>query len=172
MSVEAYFEEMYEYSIDDLGEACELIKSNKKIDMDYMIYSLENEYNCLGIIELCYRKNLKEAREYFYKATLAREWFFEQLQKKEYADGEAHVFKGLVERNKVEFNTGLIFFYDEPYGFFMMSHPEYLVPYDVDVEIQTVTHNVGGEPMQIPTCSYVSKELAYQMQVFKSKKYL
>lgn len=57
----------------------------------------------------------------------------------------------------------LIFFYDEPYGIFMMRHPEYLVPYDVDVEIQTVTHNVGGEPMQIPTCSYVSKELAYQI---------
>ncbi len=84
VSVDEYFEELYEYSIDDLSEAYEMIRTNKKINMDYMIYSLENQYNCLGIINLCYRKNLKEAREYFYKATLAREWFFEQLQKKEY----------------------------------------------------------------------------------------
>ena len=59
----------------------------------------------------------------------------------------------------------LIFFYDEPYGFFIMRHPDYLVMCDETVEIETVTHNVGGEPMQVPTCSYVQRDVAYQIIV-------
>lgn len=59
----------------------------------------------------------------------------------------------------------LIFFYDEPYGFFLMRHPDYLVMCDETVEIETITHNVGGEPMQVPTCSYVQKDVAYQIIV-------
>lgn len=57
----------------------------------------------------------------------------------------------------------LIFFYDEPYGFFVMRHPDYLVTCDTDVKIETVIHKVGGEPMQVPTCSYVKRELAYEI---------
>lgn len=59
----------------------------------------------------------------------------------------------------------LIFFYDEPYGFFIMRHPDYLVMCDETMEIETVTHNVGGEPMQVPTCSYVQRDVAYQIIV-------
>lgn len=59
----------------------------------------------------------------------------------------------------------LIFFYDEPYGFFLMRHPDYLVMCDETVEIETITHNVGGEPMQVPTCSYVQRDVAYQIIV-------
>ncbi len=57
----------------------------------------------------------------------------------------------------------LLFFYDEPYGFFIMRHPDYLVPIDRNVEIETVAHDVGGEPMKIPTCSYVDRETAYKI---------
>ena len=57
----------------------------------------------------------------------------------------------------------LIFFYDEPYGFFIMRHPDYLVPIDNNREITTIEHIVGGEPMSIPTCSYVSRETAYKI---------
>lgn len=57
----------------------------------------------------------------------------------------------------------IIFFYDDPYGFFMMSHPDYLVLCDDSVDIKTVEHRVGGEPMQIPTCSYVKREQAYEI---------
>lgn len=65
----------------------------------------------------------------------------------------------------------LIFFYDEPYGFFIMRHPDYLVLIDRDAEIQTIEHSVGGEPMAVPTCSYVSRETAYQIvQEFISSK--
>lgn len=55
----------------------------------------------------------------------------------------------------------LVFFYDEPYGFFIMRHPDYFVIYDKSIEIKTVEHRIGGEPMQIPTCSYVDREKAY-----------
>lgn len=57
----------------------------------------------------------------------------------------------------------LIFFYDEPYGFFIIRHPDYLVPIDNNREITTIEHIVGGEPMSVPTCSYVSREIAYKI---------
>ncbi len=60
-------------------------------------------------------------------------------------------------------NERLIFFYDNPYGFFIMRHPDYLVIYNQDVDIKTITHRVGGEPMQVPTCSYVTREMAYKI---------
>lgn len=61
------------------------------------------------------------------------------------------------------YNERIIFFYDEPYGFFIMRHPDYLVLFDESVDIKTVVHKVGGEPMQIPTCSYISREKAYKI---------
>ncbi|MFS8300867.1 hypothetical protein [Bacillus altitudinis] len=65
----------------------------------------------------------------------------------------------------------LIFFYDEPYGFFIMRHPDYLVPLNKGVEIETIEHLVGGEPMKVPSCSYVSREEAYRIvQHFLSTK--
>lgn len=60
-------------------------------------------------------------------------------------------------------NEWLIFFYDEPYGFFIMRHPDYLVPIDKSIKINTIEHLVGGEPMKIPTCSYVNREIAYKI---------
>ncbi len=57
----------------------------------------------------------------------------------------------------------LIFFYNEPYGFFIMRHPDYLVPMNKNVEIETVEHLVGGEPMKVPSCSYVDRDLAYRI---------
>ncbi|MDP4181589.1 MAG: hypothetical protein Q8942_10890 [Bacillota bacterium] len=57
----------------------------------------------------------------------------------------------------------LIFFYDEPYGFFIMRHPDYLAPYDESVEIEVVEHKVGGEPMRVPSCCYVSRERAFEI---------
>lgn len=60
-------------------------------------------------------------------------------------------------------DESLIFFYDEPYGFFIMRHPEYLVMFDENIEIKTIKHRVGGEPMQVPTCSYVNREKAYEI---------
>lgn len=57
----------------------------------------------------------------------------------------------------------LIFFYDEPYGFFIMRHPDYLAPYDKNVEIKVIEHRVGGEPMRIPSCCYVSREKAFEI---------
>ena len=60
-------------------------------------------------------------------------------------------------------NERVIFFFDEPYGFFIMRHPEYLVMYDKSIEIETIEHKVGGEPMKVPTCSYVSRERAYEI---------
>lgn len=57
----------------------------------------------------------------------------------------------------------LIFFYDEPYGFFIMQHPDYLVMCNKNIEIETVEHLVGGEPMRVPTCSYVDREMTYRI---------
>jgi len=57
----------------------------------------------------------------------------------------------------------LILFYDEPYGFFIMQHPDYLVTLNKNVEIETVEHLVGGEPMKVPTCAYLDREMAYRI---------
>lgn len=57
----------------------------------------------------------------------------------------------------------LIFFYDEPYGFLIMRQPDYLVPINREKEIEVVEHNIGGEPLQIPTCSYVDRKTAYEI---------
>ncbi len=57
----------------------------------------------------------------------------------------------------------LIIFYDEPYGYFIMRHPDYLAPYDKNVEIVVVEHRVGGEPIRIPSCCYVSRERAFEI---------
>ncbi len=69
-------------------------------------------------------------------------------------------------------NERIIFFFDEPYGFFIMRHPDYLVMCNEQIEIKTVVHRVGGEPMQVPTCSYVSREKAYEIlsSFIKTKK--
>lgn len=82
-SIEGYFEELYNESLDALNLYFEVIKK-KPLHMQHLTHSLENEYERLGIIELCYRKNLKESRKYYYRATLAREWFYKQIEKKEY----------------------------------------------------------------------------------------
>lgn len=57
----------------------------------------------------------------------------------------------------------LIFFFDEPYGFFIMQHPDYLAPYDETADIKAVEHRVGGEPMTVPSCCYVSREKAFEI---------
>jgi hypothetical protein len=70
----------------------------------------------------------------------------------------------------------LVFFYDEPYGFFIMRHPDYLVPvanevsggipkepYDEEIKIEVVEHRVGGEPMKVPSCCYVSRDKAFEI---------
>lgn len=44
-----------------------------------------------------------------------------------------------------------------------MRHPDYLVLMDKDAPIHTIEHLVGGEPMAVPSCSYVSREMAYQI---------
>ncbi len=52
VDVEKYFEELYEFTLNNINETCVEIISNKIVYMDYAIYSLENEFKCLGILEL------------------------------------------------------------------------------------------------------------------------
>lgn len=59
----------------------------------------------------------------------------------------------------------LIFFYESDYGFFIMRHPDYLVLCDDQNDIHTVVHDVGGEPMQVPSCSFVSREKALDILI-------
>lgn len=70
-------------------------------------------------------------------------------------------------------DESLLFFYDEPYGFFIMRHPDYLVPYDENGSTETVEHDVGGEPMVVPQCAYVDRETAYKIitEYVKNKKF-
>ena len=60
-------------------------------------------------------------------------------------------------------NERLIFFYDEPYGFFILRHPDYLVPLNEMIEPLIIEHLVGGEPMKVPICCYVNRETAYNI---------
>lgn len=62
-----------------------------------------------------------------------------------------------------EYSNRIIFFYKEEYGFFIMLHPDYYVPYNINVPIETVNHRIGGELFQVPSCSFVSREEAYNI---------
>lgn len=62
-------------------------------------------------------------------------------------------------------NERLLFFYDEPFGFFMMMHPDYEVIVKPCDSIKTVEHRVGGEPMKVPSCSYVSRDEALDLMM-------
>lgn len=57
----------------------------------------------------------------------------------------------------------LIFFKVEGHGFFIMQHPDYIAPHTDEIELTTVFHNVGGEPMATPSVSYVSSEKAAEI---------
>lgn len=59
----------------------------------------------------------------------------------------------------------MIFFFDEPYGFFMMMHPDYEVVVRNTGPIETIQHRVGGEPMRVPSCSYFSRDEAYALML-------
>jgi hypothetical protein len=60
-------------------------------------------------------------------------------------------------------NEMLIFFKDKVDGVFIMQHPDYLAPYNPDVDVETIYHRVGGEPMPIPSCCYVSLNTAEEI---------
>ncbi|MNJ00869.1 hypothetical protein D3C73_1603160 [compost metagenome] len=44
-----------------------------------------------------------------------------------------------------------------------MRHPDYLAPYKEEADIKVVEHLVGGEPMRIPSCCYVSRDEAFSI---------
>lgn len=59
----------------------------------------------------------------------------------------------------------MVFFFDEPFGFFMMMHPDYEVVVRQPGPIIAVEHDVGGEPMRVPSCSYFSRDEAYELML-------
>ncbi len=59
----------------------------------------------------------------------------------------------------------LLFFAHEPHGFFLMMHPDYEVIIQNSQGIETVEHRVGGEPMRVPSCSFVTRDEAYALMV-------
>jgi hypothetical protein len=62
-------------------------------------------------------------------------------------------------------DVSLIYFYDEPYGFFLYYEVSLApVPHDVDLKDDVVVeHIVGCEPMRIPSICYRSKEEAWEI---------
>lgn len=62
-------------------------------------------------------------------------------------------------------NERLLFFFDDPLGFFMMMHPDYEVVVRRPGPIETIVHRVGGEPMRVPSCSYFSRDEAYVLML-------
>jgi len=62
-------------------------------------------------------------------------------------------------------NERMLFFYDEPFGFFIMMHPDYEVVVKPCDAVKTVEHRVGGEPMKVPSCSYVSRDEALNLML-------
>lgn len=59
----------------------------------------------------------------------------------------------------------MLFFFDEPYGFFIMMHPDYEIVVRHPGPIETVEHRVGGEPMKVPSCSYFTRDEAYELML-------
>ena len=92
-----YFEDIYVNRIGSVSDICESIKCG--YNNHNSMYWLEKHFECLGIIEFCYKKCLKDGRKFFYKSTLVREWFYENFHKKEYevdpSDIAAFTFESL-----------------------------------------------------------------------------
>lgn len=57
----------------------------------------------------------------------------------------------------------LVFFYTEPYGFFVIRYPDFLVPFQKVEKIETIKHLVAGSSLYVPSCSYVDRNQAYQI---------
>lgn len=62
-------------------------------------------------------------------------------------------------------NERMLFFFDEPYGFFIMMHPDYEVVVRRSGPVETIEHRVGGERMKVPSCSYFSRDDAYALML-------
>jgi hypothetical protein len=62
-------------------------------------------------------------------------------------------------------DISLIFFYDDPYGFFLYYDVEF-VPIKKNVTLKdeiVVEHFIGGEPMRIPSICYRTREEAWEI---------
>lgn len=57
----------------------------------------------------------------------------------------------------------LVFFYNEPYGFFILRYPDFLVPFKKVENIETIEYFVAGAPLYVPSCSYVNRDEAHQI---------
>jgi hypothetical protein len=74
----------------------------------------------------------------------------------DFYEGDIRIYQG---------DVSLIFFYDEPYGFFLY-YDVALVPVKFDVVLKdenVVEHFVGGEPMLVPSICYRTKEEAWEI---------
>ncbi|MBC2285222.1 hypothetical protein [Listeria booriae] len=69
--------------------------------------------------------------------------------------------KEILNKDSVYWNQGggdsSLFIEKETYRliFFKMRHPDYVAPFNPDIEVYTVHHDIGGEPMATPSSSYV-----------------
>jgi hypothetical protein len=67
-----------------------------------------------------------------------------------------------IEGSKID---PLIFFYDEPYGFFLYYDVQF-VPIQKGIPLKddiVVEHLVGGEPMRVPSICYRTREEAWEI---------
>lgn len=60
----------------------------------------------------------------------------------------------------------LIFWKDEPYGVFILRLADYYAPCRADAEPAVVYHSVGGEPMAVPSCCYLTEAEAAEILFF------
>ncbi len=78
-------ESLSEYLDDVYMDCMETLKEDiKEFTMVKKVIALEQSNEILGKIELFYKHNLVEGRKCFYKASLAREWFYIEFPKKEH----------------------------------------------------------------------------------------
>lgn len=78
LTQDEYFGSLYNDTMKGLENSIKIAESNPT-QMPYLVHSIECENTTLAMIELYYNKRLTEGRKRFYKATLAREWFFAEF---------------------------------------------------------------------------------------------
>lgn len=82
---EEYFNYFYTQMIDKLKKFIEDAKNRpNQVDMNATVEFLDLTFGAMGAAELYYKHNLTEGRKAFYKATLAREWFYNEFPQKVY----------------------------------------------------------------------------------------
>lgn len=76
--VREHFVELYTWNKKEIEEVLQMI-TNPTTNLLESVNTLQINYKILGMIEFAYYKDIKKGRIAYYKASLAREWYYKEF---------------------------------------------------------------------------------------------